>query len=89
MKNLKLIAISSLIATVIVLAISQHQTFQELEKVKVHNIMVSQQMGETQYMLEMFWRMAPEEMERIAREVVREELGRPVLKTTLVEGSDI
>jgi hypothetical protein len=90
MKIIKMLLTSLLVAMVIILGVNQFRLMSELDKYKHGVGIVSQQTAETQMMMHMFWEMAPREMERIAREVVREELGQPpVLKSTLARGSEI
>jgi len=77
MKILKMLSVALLVAAVVVLGVSQFRIMKELDKYKRGLLHSYQQSSETQMMMQMFFDMAPAEMERISRQVIREELGRP------------
>ena len=80
MRAFKLFFVSLLVASVVVLGISQYQMFKELDKYRVVVYRTNSQSAQTEYMMEMFWELVPGEIEQQVKDTVREELDKRALE---------
>jgi len=80
MRAFKLFFVSSLVAAVVVLGISQYQMFKELDKYRIVVYRTNNQAARTEYMMETFWQMIPSEIEQQVEDTVREELDKRALE---------
>ena len=74
MNKLKLLWVGFVIAAIITLFVENHRLQKEVDDFKSYYLQSGSDISQIMLMMETFWHEAPTEFERIAREVVREEL---------------
>ena len=74
MSKLKLLWVGFVLAAIIALFVENHRLQKEVDQCKSYCIQSGSEVSHVLLMVETFWNQAPLEFERIAREIMREEL---------------